>query len=178
MKLTAKLGVYTSVVGQSIMLHDETGRVMCQLAMLNIGAEGHKQKSDKIGQFVVDKINSSQPSPERVAYKIKDSRGEYWQTRVNGQPYNFSPSPEFTPTRWVDTREREPTVGGTYFTGKWVGPTNGLRQFRRKLLYCIIHEDVGLRWYDFRRDRLGNQQVAFPHCWLEGMPGAPPDDGR
>lgn len=154
MKLTAKLGGYSSIVGQSIMLHDETGRVMCQLAMLNIGAEGHKQKSDKIGQFVVDKINCA----------------DYTSIEVRAAAHAMA--------RWVDTREREPTVGGTYFTGKWVGPINGLRQFRIKRLYCIIHEDVGLRWYDFRKDRLGNQLVAFPHCWLEGMPGAPPDDGR
>lgn len=145
MKLTAKLGIYSSVVGQSIMLQTPSGMVACQLAMLNVGStfeESHLERCQKFGEFVVDKINQ--------------------------QP----------PARWVDCREREPTVGGTYFTGKWVGPTNGLRQFRRKLLYCIIHEDVGLRWYDFRKDRLGNQLVAFPHCWLEGMPGAPPDDGR
>lgn len=148
MKLTAKLSSYSSVVGQSIMLHDGVGKVVCQLAMLNVGEtletyrQSHKELCNTYGEFVVDKINQ--------------------------QP----------PARWVDCREREPKVGGTYFTGKWVGPINGLRQFRRKLLYCIIHEDVGLRWYDFRRDRLGNQRVAFPHCWLEGMPGAPPDDGR
>lgn len=160
MKVTAKLGSYSSVVGQSIMLHDGVGKVVCQLAMLNVGEtletyrQSHKELCNTYGQFVVDKINCV----------------DYTSMEVRAAAHEMA--------RWVDCREREPKVGGTYFTGKWVGPINGLRQFRRKLLYCIIHEDVGLRWYDFRRDRLGNQRVAFPHCWLEGMPGAPPDDGR
>lgn len=62
MKLKATLGGYSSIVGQSILLQDETGRVVCQLAMLNIGDDGHKQKSEKFGQFVTDKINTTPPA--------------------------------------------------------------------------------------------------------------------
>lgn len=142
MKLTARLGGYSSIVGQSILLQTPSGMVACQLAMLNVGhtlEESHAERCQKFGEFVVDKINGS-------------------------------------PARWVDTRERHPTVGGTYFTGQWYGPMNGLRHFRIKRLYFIIHKDNQPQWYSFEKTKWGSQKPAFPKCWLEGMPAPPPDD--
>lgn len=178
MKITARLGGYSSVVGQSILLQDETQRVVCQLALLNVGStleRSHKELCNEYGMHVVEAVNRK-PASDMIAYKIKDSRGEYWQTTFEGKLYNFRQGDPFTPTRWVDTRERHPAVGGTYFTGQWYGLTNGLKHFRIKRLYFIIHKGNSPQWYSFEKSKGGSQKPAFPKCWLEGMPLPPPDD--
>lgn len=37
MNLTARVVPFSSVVGSSVTLHDESGKVVCQLALLNTG---------------------------------------------------------------------------------------------------------------------------------------------
>jgi len=229
MKITARAGGYSSVVGQSVLLHDETGRVVCQLALLNVGNtidRTHKELCNEYAMLVVDAVNANPATvstqlnarhsievlsimrgfceravkglfleadaarilgraiaeqtgrvdPSMVAYKVKDSRGDYWQTTFEGKPYNFKTGTPFTPAQWVLCAEREPTVGGSYTVGHWIGPKNGLRQFRRlHNCYFIIHENNQPTWYQQKKDRYGNQLRAFPQYWLEGMPGAPED---
>lgn len=232
MKLTARAGGYSSVVGQSVLLQDTTGRVVCQLALLNVGGEDHKQKCAEISQLVVESVNrndsdlsgyvnnrhpfevlalaqkhlarahkgaffdkeacailaralleqAGRSDPSMVAYKIKDSRGEYWQTVVDGHAYNFSVSSggdAYTPApaRWVKCDERHPSVGGTYLTGQWTGLKKGLRQFKMRPRYFIIHENNKPTWYSlYSRYRLSQNIERFPQYWLDGMPGAPADD--
>jgi hypothetical protein len=146
MKLTAKIVPYSSVVGSSVTLHADNNLTVCQLALLSV-IPGH---------FKFDKTAHKETS-EQLAQFVTD--------KINAPA-----------TRWVKNEERTPAVGGTYFTGRWMGPTNGLRQFRLKRLFLMILEDNRPVWYSFDRNGDGSQRLAFPDFWLEGMP-PPPADG-
>jgi hypothetical protein len=60
MKLTAKKVPYSSVVGQSVMLQDETGRVVCQLAILSpIGEGDYRTVSGKYADAVCEAFDDA-----------------------------------------------------------------------------------------------------------------------
>lgn len=54
MKLTAKKVPFSSIVGQSVTLHDASGRAVCQLAILNPQGDGeYKQRSEQYADLLV-----------------------------------------------------------------------------------------------------------------------------
>ena len=54
MKITAKKVPFSSIVGQSVVLHDEAGKVVCQLAILNPSGEGdYRQRAEKYADLLV-----------------------------------------------------------------------------------------------------------------------------
>lgn len=59
----AKLVPYSSVVGQSITLHNEpNGRVVAQLSMLNVfvaPGEDHRKACERVGTMLVEIINKA-----------------------------------------------------------------------------------------------------------------------
>lgn len=176
MKFTAKLAGYSSIVGQSIMLQDESGRVICQLAMLNVGGEDHKASCAKIGQAVVDLVNRKDPAPDMVAYKIKDSRGDYWQTTVEGHPYNFRIGIHHTPMQWIKTSERQPAVGGSYITGDYIDDGVLPRRFDRSRNRYVIILKKGPTWRELEYDIHGREidrTIDPPEYWLENLPPHP-----
>lgn len=149
MKFTAKLAGYSSIVGQSIMLQEQSGRVICQLALLNVGGEDHKASCAKIGQAVVDRINAV----------------DYSSLEVRMLAHMVA--------RWVKTSERQPTVGGSYITGDYIEVLdNHPLHFRKTMdLYCIIHTD-GIKWYN-QLNGGKSPPVDPPQYWFEGMPAHP-----
>lgn len=87
MKITAKAGGYSSVVGQSVLLQDETGRVVCQLALLNVGEtleQSHKELCNEYAMLVVDAINWFNAGKFRGGDRVYKTRGAQWQGRVCG----------------------------------------------------------------------------------------------
>lgn len=53
MKLTAKKVPFSSIVGQSVTLHDASGKVVCQLAILNPQGDGdYKQKAEQYADLL------------------------------------------------------------------------------------------------------------------------------
>lgn len=53
MKYTAQKVPYSSIVGQSVTLQDESGRMVCQFAILNpIGDGDHKQRAEKYADLL------------------------------------------------------------------------------------------------------------------------------
>lgn len=150
MKFTAKLAGYSSIVGQSIMLQDESGRVICQLAMLNVGGEDHKASCAKIGQAVVDRINEI----------------DYSSLEVSMLNYRVA--------RWVRTNERQPTVGGTYMTGEWtmLDPNkDSVPHFKRTWPdHFVIYIHGKPTWFSISDPKT---PITAPEYWLDGMPAAP-----
>lgn len=59
MKLTAKQVPFSSVVGSSVTLHEDGGRVVAQLAILLAGG---KDEQVRIAEFVTEAINNTQKS--------------------------------------------------------------------------------------------------------------------
>jgi hypothetical protein len=57
--ITAQLVPWSSVVGQMVSLHDETGRVICTLSIRNVVAEDLRSASHDIARFVVNTINEA-----------------------------------------------------------------------------------------------------------------------
>lgn len=62
--MKAKVVPYSSVVGSSVLIYDEQGNMVCQLALLSIAPankpfdrEQHKSKSTEVAQWLADLIN-------------------------------------------------------------------------------------------------------------------------
>lgn len=86
MNITAKVVPFSSVVGSSVTLHDETGKVVCQLALLNTGTSGDaqewKRRQTSFAEEIAARLNAPQPSdlPGRGAGEL-DVEGlerEFW----------------------------------------------------------------------------------------------------
>ncbi len=56
MFLTAKKVPYSSTVGQSVLLLDENGRVVCQLALLNVNASWCGQPARELASDIAELI--------------------------------------------------------------------------------------------------------------------------
>lgn len=64
MNLTARVVPFSSVVGSSVTLHDESGKVVCQLALLNTGphtddAAEWKRRQTSFADEVARRFNSA-----------------------------------------------------------------------------------------------------------------------
>lgn len=71
MTLTAKQVPFSSVVGSSVTLHEDGGRVVAQLAILLAGG---KDEQVKIAEFVTEAINNTQKSGDEAVIPLSSGR--------------------------------------------------------------------------------------------------------